>query len=167
MLSPGSPSLEIERSARSQYAVVAAVLAILAIVPWWLPQLSVGIAASLAVTTCVLAGVSFWRIGWLGGKRVLHTALWAGDGGWLLVDRAGASWSATLDPGSQVLGRLIWLRFASERGSRQMLLWGSDLNVDTRRRLVARLRLSSAAVRPESDLISESGSVRRDKSGLP
>jgi len=111
-------------------------------------------AAALTFATCAVAMISFWRIGWLGGKRVLHKALWMSDGNWRLVDRAGASWPATLHASSQVLGTLLWLRFVSERGPREMLLLGSDLPPDTRRRLIARLRLQAAESRGESGTMS-------------
>lgn len=111
-------------------------------------------AATLAFATCALALMSFWRMGWLGGRRVLHKALWTSAGNWRLFDGAGASWPATLNASSQVLGTLLWLRFATERGARQMLLLGSDLPPDTRRRLIARLRLQAAERRAKVGSVS-------------
>jgi hypothetical protein len=97
----------------------------------------------LAVATCALAGFSFWRIGWLGGARELHKVLWTQEGEWRLFDRRGASWAAALHPGSQVMGALLWLRFTSARGPRELLLLGPALTPEARRRLVARLRLQA------------------------
>jgi hypothetical protein len=114
---------------------------ILAIVPWWLPQLSLLVAALIATTACFLGGLSFWRIGWLAGKRTVRKAAWATNGEWRIVDDAGASWPATLLPASRVMGGLVWLRFASEWGRRDLLFVGSDLAPLLRRRLITRLRL--------------------------
>jgi hypothetical protein len=102
-------------------------------------------AALLALTTCGLACLSFWRIGWLGGPRALHKAVWTSEGAWRVIDRTGTSLEATLHPRSQVLGSLLWLRFTSARGPRELLLLGGDLTPDLRRRLVARLRLQAGA----------------------
>jgi hypothetical protein len=146
LLSLDSPSLEIERSARSQFAVVASVGAILALIPWSLPQLSLITAALLAGSALVLAAVSFWRIGWLGGRGV-HKAVWATDGKWRIVEGDGASGSALLLPESRVMGSMLWLCFGTERGPRRMLLVRSDLAPELRRRLVTRLRLLAAEQR--------------------
>ena len=97
----------------------------------------------LAVASCALAVLSFWRIGWLGGARALDKALWTQEGEWHMFDRKGGSWSATLHPGSQVMGALLWLRFTSARGPRELLLLGQALTPETRRRLVSRLRLQA------------------------
>jgi hypothetical protein len=122
--------------------VVGAVLAILAVVPWWLPRLTSTVAALLAVTACALACWSFWRVGWL-GKRMLLKVLWTSEGEWRLFDRSGASWLATLHPSSQAMGPFLWLRFTSEYGPRELLLFGNDLAPTLRRRMVTRLRLEA------------------------
>jgi len=142
--SHASLSLEIEYSTRSQRAVVAMVAAIVLMVPWWLTQLSFLTIAVLVGMAATIAAASFWRMGWLGGKRALRAAVWAADGDWRIVDRSQASWTATLLPASRVLGSMIWLRFMSERGPRALLLVGSDLAPDVSRQLIVRLRLQAS-----------------------
>jgi hypothetical protein len=143
LLLPDSPSLAIERSARSQFAVVASVGAILALIPWWLPRLSVMTAAVLATSALALAAVSFWRIGWL-GSHGLRKAVWATDGNWWIVDHNGVGGSARLLPESRVMGAMVWLCFVNERGPRHMLFMRTELPPGLRRRLVTRLRLQAA-----------------------
>jgi hypothetical protein len=74
---------------------------------------------------------------------MLRKALWTSAGEWQLFDRSGASWLATLHPSSQAMGAFLWLRFTSEYGPRELLLFGNDLAPDLRRRLVTRLRLEA------------------------
>jgi hypothetical protein len=120
------------------------VFAILAIFPWWPSQFSIMMAVLLVLITCTIAYLSFVRIGWLGGRRRLQRVLWTGEGEWRLFDATG-SWLATLRPNSQSLGSLLWLRFASERGPRELLLFSWDLAPTLRRQLVTRLKLQAGA----------------------
>jgi hypothetical protein len=144
LLSHDSPSLEIEPSVRLQYGVMGAVLAILVVVPWCLARLSILEAVLLVLATCSVAVLAFGRIGWLGGRRQLLKVLWTGEGDWRLFGHDNESWLATLHPSSQALGTLIWLRFASERGPSQLLLFASVSTPD-KRRLRTRLRLQASS----------------------
>jgi len=148
---PGSPSLEIERRARAEHAVVAMTLAVLGGIPWFLSALSLPWAAILSIGACASAALNFWHAGWLGGKRRLRAAQWTSGGDWYLSDVTGRRWQARLTGGSHVLGNVVWLRFLGENGSRHMLLVGSRSSAvgdrDAQRRLIARLRLQAAGPR--------------------
>ena len=141
MSSPGYPSLEIERRAGGEYAIVASVLLVLAVVPWLIT--AVPAAAALSLGCCSLGFAGFRRVGWLGGQRALRAAVWTSEGEWRLIDTRGRAWTATLQGGSWVSSSVIWLRFQASSGVRQLLLVGPGDHIETFRRLVARLRLTS------------------------
>jgi hypothetical protein len=125
------------------------VLAVVIVLPICILQLSWTVRVASVLVAGAVASFDFWRAGWLGGKRRLTRAIWTGEGEWRLVDRAGAAWLAHLSSASQVMGAVIWLRFTSDRGSRALLFCGSDLPVDVRRRLTARLRAQALKRDPE------------------
>jgi hypothetical protein len=126
-----------------QYGVIGAVVAIVLVVPWCLPRLSLLEATFLVIAPGCVACLSFWRIGWLGGRCHLHKVLWTSDGEWRMFGHAQDSWLATLHPSSQLMGSLVWLRFTSERGASQILLFDPRLTSDSRR-LATRLRLQAS-----------------------
>lgn len=158
MSSPGWPSLEIERSARSQVAVVASVLIAVTAVPGiyslLFASLSPSAAAATALSAACFASLSFWRIGWLGGRRAVHSARWVDESEWRIRGQTGVEWPATLSSATRVMGSVLWLRFDTPDGQRHLLFVGSDLAPEPRRRLVARLRVcggyqSPPAAEPE------------------
>ena len=139
MSSPVSPSLEISRNARLHNAVMAAVFAVLAGAPMVL-QLAL-IQRLLSAGIVLAVGVLlFRRIGWLGGARSVHVAVWKSDGQWLLSNPDG-SWEAELSSRSQRLGPLLRLRFDGVRGPAELLIWTPALAPGPRRGLQVRLQL--------------------------
>jgi hypothetical protein len=122
--------------------LAAAVLVILALTPWCIATLPAVVALPLSVGTSGLAMLGFWHIGWLGGQRAIHRAIWSTEGDWRLVDMAARTWPAALLGSSVVTGSVVWLRFDSEMGQRHLLLVGPGADPDLFRRVVARLRLA-------------------------
>jgi hypothetical protein len=102
------------------------------------------------LANCAVALLGFWRLGWLADRRNLRYVRWL-SGHWRLRG-AGVNIAATLQPGSRIVGRLIWLPFATELGSRHVLLWGRGPMQAAERTLRIRLRAQSE---PRSD--SQSG----------
>lgn len=156
MSSHGWPLLEIERDARGQRIVVTAALAATASAPF-IAQLPLFIALASSLLGLACAALAFWRVGWLGGARTVLRASWTDARTWRLHARGGVQLAATLRPESRVVGKLIWLRFQSDGGQRQLLLWGGALRPDARRRLTARLRMYESAQAAEQ---AESGAAQ-------
>jgi hypothetical protein len=96
------------------------------------------------IVTLTCAAFALWQLGWFGGVRAVHKAIWAADGEWHLLDAKGSKCLATLHPTSQVLGPIMWLRFSSVCGPRDLLFLGASLAPELRRQLVVRLRLQGS-----------------------
>jgi hypothetical protein len=144
MSSHGWPSLEIERSVRSQTAVVAGSLLVLVVAPL-MAAIPISIGVAIAAAAMAFGLVSYWRMGWLGGARAILRARWMTEDVWRVWERDGVDLTASLLPESRVLGRLILLRFRTDAGCRRLLFWGDDLPSDVRRRLLMRLRQYAAS----------------------
>jgi len=159
MSSRGWPSLEIERSGRTQTVVASSVLGVFAVVPN-LANLPTMVTAAVLVTSLAIGALALWHIGWLGGDRAVVRARWTHEGTWYVWGADGASSEAFLSSSSRAAGRLVWLRFRTAIGHRHLLFWGDDLPADIRRRLVARLRVQGAVSErctPESEAHAPQG----------
>lgn len=82
-------------------------------------------------------------------KHVLHKGsgatrriIWQADGAWFLEDEQGVMREAQLQPSSFVHPRLVILgfRFVRSKGRRSLVLCPDSMDVDTLRRIRARLR---------------------------
>jgi len=138
-----SPSLELERQPRSEYAVALVALAIASIIPWLLP-FTAGASGVFTMFAATLVASCSWWAGLIGERRRIVRAIWESDGSWWLIDTKGIRWAAVLAAETRVLPSMIWLHWRSIRGTRQMLLRRRGMPEVTGRRLAARLRLENA-----------------------
>lgn len=149
MSSPGSPSLEINRNRVIEIAVLTAALLVLIGISLCMPWLIVNfsyIDALLLGGATVTAALAYSRwTGWLGGMRVILKARLDGDGQWWLLDSRGTCYLARLRADSRLLGDILWLRFDSEHGIRQLILSqrSAALMTDAIRKLRVRLRFEA------------------------
>lgn len=79
------------------------------------------------------------------GEKALTRLTWHAEGGWTLHEAGGASVGASLEGSSIVLPGLLVLNFLGADGARRhRALLGDELDVETFKRLRARLRLGGA-----------------------
>ena len=149
-----SPSLELERQARSEYVVTVAALTIAIGIPWLLP---IGLITSMifAATAAAIIGIASWWSGLIGTRRRVVRALWDSEGRWWLTGSTGERWIAECDASTRVLPGFFWLHWRSVHGAHHMLLWRGSMSTAHARQLAARLRLQTigAPDRLESDKI--------------
>ena len=117
-----------------------------------------GLAAFLVFTTVhhkvampvflLMIGYSYYRSY---RQHVLHKGsgsvrriIWQADGAWFLEDESGVVREAQLRPSSYVHPRLVILGFdfVRSKGRRHLVLCPDSMDMDTLRRLRARLRIS-------------------------
>ena len=149
MSSTVSPVIDLDCSNRRGHRGVS--VAVLAM-PTLLACASLPEDPSSAAVTIAVASLSLLiltaglcRYGWIGSRRPVRRATWTASGLWYIVDGAGRTHEAILQPQSRILPMALWLHWRSGSLRFQVFLFRADIPPDQHRRLRTRIRFESAA----------------------
>jgi len=112
--------------------------------PWLLSPLAPPLAPGLSIAAVALVILGLRRAGWLGGSRRLVRVVWQSDDRWFLTDASGSVSEGRLRACSRIASQAAWLCWHADV-NRSMLLTPYDIPPKDLRRLVVRLRLTSAS----------------------
>jgi hypothetical protein len=142
MSSPDFPTLHLDVSARrAERAFALALLTLAVLATFLLFQQSLATVAIAGLCATLAIGVTFRRLGWLGGTRRLTRVACQPDGQWVLSDVSGRRIECELKPSSRITARALWLEWTGPAGP--LLLLSGDVPAADFRRLVVRLRLGA------------------------
>jgi hypothetical protein len=135
-----SQFLEISCRTRLPQFIASGVIAICVLTPWMLSSLDLTLKCSLTISALGIGAALCRREGLIGNPRLVAAALQS-EGEWQLTEAGGRRMAGTLDAQSRVLPMLVFLRWRTEFGARQVILCGRSVRSDPMRRLSVRLRL--------------------------
>jgi hypothetical protein len=153
MSSPGSPTLNIDVSARRAERVLATAILMAVVAAVSLLQQPIAIVATVALCAAVSIGGGFHLIGWIGGPNRLTRIACDPDGHWFLSDAGGRTIEVVLSGTSRVTSSALWLEWVGRKG-RPLLLLPDDVSSVAFRRLVVRLRLGDRQISGASPDVS-------------
>lgn len=148
MSSTASPVIDLDCSDRRVHrSVSVAVLAmsVLVCASMLVSPFAWGFTLSMGGICLAIVAAGLWRLGWIGSRRPVRRVTWTASGLWYIVDGAGRTHEALLQPQSRILPMALWLHWRSGSLRFQMFMFRADIPPDQHRRLRTRVRFESAA----------------------